>query len=64
MVQVFPDKRQEPFSIYLLDEAGNFMAVTAHPLTGQIAVSARPQEDTQLDVIDDRLRPLLFPVMR
>jgi prepilin-type N-terminal cleavage/methylation domain-containing protein len=64
MVQVFPDKRQEPFSIYLLDEAGNFMAVTAHPLTGQIAVSAHPQEDTRLDVIDDRLRPLLFPVMR
>lgn len=60
MVEVFPDNRPEPFSIHLLDEAGNFMAVTAHPLTGQIAVTSRPPEEERQDVIDDRLRPLLF----
>ena len=64
MVQVFPDNRPEPFTIHLLDEANNFMAVTTHPVTGQVEIATRPLKDEPLIVVDDRLRPLLFPVVR
>ncbi len=64
MVQVFPDNRPEPFTIQLYDEAQNFMAVTAHPLTGRVDIVTRPPSDERLDAIDDRLRPLLFPVLK